>query len=989
MWMIRFRRCQQTRIGQLAFTTPIWTITLASCLAVLVQSAAAEREWPFFPPKNDRPPEVENTAWVRNDIDRFVLGRLEAADLAPAPEAPRETLVRRLYFDLIGLPPTPAEVRAFIDGDDEQAFENLVDRLLADKRYGERWARFWLDLARYADTAGYEGDPDLPHAWRYRDYVIDAFNNDKPYDLFIREQIAGDEFQQIMGAGDLPKTPPDRVVALTFLRLAPFTEPRGDETRHELLSEMTSTVGSVFLGLTVGCAKCHDHKHDDISTADFYRMKAFFSTVQIPRPEPGDIYQIGGPIEAGFYRDGEQKWANELRDSLRQQADSAQEELVKLRASISQRLGIDNSHGAGFGIQSIADGNDYVFDRRNVNDGQPHVSVINTDGKEWTIYTDGEQATLGSLAGTNRGRWFHNLTAPKHVSLGQHTAGAGQPSGSEHVGKFAEILIYDQPIKASDLEHLSTYVRRKYQTQSELQANWDPPQTGLQFWLDAGDLDADPSTANPAAGTSIDAWVDKTGRLALRQNDSQLQPTMTTLGPNAAAAVGFDGDFLQGAVTGANFLTNSKGAIAVIYSATHEHEGYGFEIGGNGQFLTTFVNPTATADSNPINELVENNDSRITREERRRFEFLSTRDRFVKQHLRRLLPKAMSLRHSYGPPYEPGVPVSRIMIRGEYDNPGEVVQAGFLSVITGNQEPAAIRLDPFKRWPTRSRRMALANWIASPGNPMTARVMVNRLWYWHFGQGILRTPSDFGYLSGGPSHPQLLDWLALQFVENKWSVKQIHRLIVTSSTYRQTSAHENPQAALVDPDNRLLWRFNRQRLSAEAIRDSVLYVSGRLNPEQFGLPIFPPLPGDIAESVKYGESKWDTQYGPEGRKRSIYIYQQRTLTMPLMQTFDALVCDESRPRRRASVTPLQALAMYNGEFLNEEAQFFAQRVKQQAAEDTRSRIRQAFELALCRPPTAAESQQLQRVIESGKSPDEGLVGLCRVLYNTNEFVYVD
>jgi hypothetical protein len=329
------------------------------------------------------------------------------------------------------------------------------------------------------------------------------------------------------------------------------------------------------------------------------------------------------------------------------------------------------------------------------------------------------------------------------------------------------------------------------------------------------------------------------------------------------------------------------------------------------------------------------------------------------------------------------------MIRGEYDNPGDVVEPGVLSVIAGHSKPVAIRLDPFKRWPTRSRRMALANWIADAENPLTHRVMINRLWHWHFGQGIVRTPSDFGHLSGGPSHKDLLDWLAVQFVESKWSIKAMHRLMVNSSVYRQSSAHDDPQASEVDPDNRLLWRFNRRRLDAEAIRDSVLYVSGRLNPEQFGLPIFPPLPGDVAEAVKYSESKWDTQYGPEGRKRSIYIYQQRTLTMPLMQTFDALVCDDSRPRRRASVTPLQALAMYNGEFVNEESNHFATRVKQLAGEDPQAQIRTAFVLALGRVSNDAEANRLEQVLNSAESPGQGLVGVCRILYNTNEFIYID
>ena len=953
-----------------------------------------ENKWPFHKPAANKLPKVQRTDWVRNEIDRFVLRKLEERQLRPAPEASKQTLIRRLYFDLIGLPPTPDEVDAFINDSGDGTYEALVDRLLDDKRYGERWARQWLDLARYADTAGYEGDPDLPHAWRYRDYVIDAFNNDKPYDQFIREQIAGDEFNEIMGAGDLPDTPPEHVVALTFLRLAPFTEPRGDETRHEMLSEMTSTVGSVFLGLTVGCAKCHDHKHDDISTEDFYRMKAFFATVQIPRPERGDAYQIGGPLDADFYREGEKEWATKLRDQLQQQLVDAKQELADLRKEIATRLGEGVSVGAGFGIQSLtSSGNDYSFDQRNVNDGQSHLSVVNADQNAWTIYTDGHKGNLDSLAGGNRGKWFHDIPNANHISLGQHTGGDGSPIGNEHKGTFAEILIYDRPLTSRENESFSIYARQKYQMKPTESrdgiVSQEIPELGLRFWLDAGDLDADPATKNVAHGMSVDAWVDKVGGLRLVQDQPQLQPHLKKLGPNGLAAVEFDDDFLIGTVTAASFLKDTRGSIVVIYSATHSHEGYGLEVGGEGTFVSTVINPSAAAGNDVIEEIIRGDNELVTTEERRHYEHLSTRDRYVKQHLKRLQPAAMSLRHSYGPPYEPGVPTSRIMIRGEYDNPGDVVEPGVLSVIAGHSKPVAIRLDPFKRWPTRSRRMALANWIADAENPLTHRVMINRLWHWHFGQGIVRTPSDFGHLSGGPSHKDLLDWLAVQFVENKWSIKAMHRLMVNSSVYRQSSAHDNPQASEVDPDNRLLWRFNRRRLDAEAIRDSVLYVSGRLNPEQFGLPIFPPLPGDVAEAVKYSESKWDTQYGPEGRKRSIYIYQQRTLTMPLMQTFDALVCDESRPRRRASVTPLQALAMYNGEFVNEESNHFATRVKQLAGEDPQAQIRTAFVLALGRVSNDAEANRLEQVLNSAEPPGQGLVGVCRILYNTNEFIYID
>jgi hypothetical protein len=453
--------------------------------------------------------------------------------------------------------------------------------------------------------------------------------------------------------------------------------------------------------------------------------------------------------------------------------------------------------------------------------------------------------------------------------------------------------------------------------------------------------------------------------------------------------VRFEDDFLAGPLRNAAFLKDGDGSIVVVYTARHSHEGYGFEIGGNNQFISTFINPGAAGREN-LDAVIAGADSNlITPDERRRYRLLSNRDRFVKQQLKRLQPVAMSLRHSYGPPYEPGVPTSRVMIRGQYDSPGEVVQAGFPSVVTGNQGPATIRLDPFKRWPTRSRRMALANWIASPDNPLTARVMVNRLWHWHFGRGIVATPSDFGALSDGASHPELLDWLAIHFVKNKWSIKAIHRLIVTSATYRQTSLHTNAKAAQLDPDNKLLWRFRRRRLEAEAVRDSVLTVSGRLNPEQFGLPIFPPLPGDIEERVKYSESKWNTQLGPEGRKRSIYIYQQRTLTMPFLQVFDSLVCDESRPRRRHSVTPLQALAMYNGDFVSGEARHFAERLKAEAGDDTAAQIELAFRIALARAPSGDEVHTMNQLIAATTSPDAGVVGMCRVLLNSNEFVYVD
>lgn len=944
-----------------------------------------QREWPFYPPRIAQPPVVDS-AWCRNGIDAFVLHRLNEAGLHPAPEASRQQLVRRLYFDLIGLPPTPEEVEKFLKDDSSEAYESLVDRLLKDARYGERWARLWLDLARYADTAGYEGDPDLPHAWRYRDYVIDAFNNDKPYTEFVKEQIAGDEFEEVMGAGDLPLTPPERVVAMTFLRLAPFTEPRGDETRHELLSEMTSTVSSVFLGLTVGCAKCHDHKYDNIPTKDFYRLKAFFSTVSIPRPEPGDGFQIGGSLPASFYRQGEQQWANGQRAKFGHEITSSKQQLEQLKKTLNAKRG----GRAGFGLQAMGGplGNNYIFGRTPVHQGDLHTSIVNCDGKRWTFFLDNriEQKT-GNNAGSNQGQWFGDLPNPQHISLGQYSEGTGQikVADAHHVGEFAQILIYDHPL--SEAERVTVEEWRTANCVGE------PPRKGLRFWLDASDLDANSASSNPKTGSRVAHWTDRIGGITLAQIDQDLQPTLAEVSSSAdraevvpVAGVRFEGNFLSGPINDSDFNRNQTGSLVVIYTARHTHEGYGFEVGGEGAFLSSFINPGAAERESLESILNDEDNSLVSAEERQQYRWLSRREGFLRQQLKRLQPVAMSLRHSYGPPYEPGVPTSRLMIRGEYNNPGETVTAGFLSCITGDDLPAPIRLDPFKRWPTRSRRMALAQWIASPNNPLTARVIVNRLWHWHFGRGIVATPSDFGQLSGGPSHPELLDWLAIQLIHENWSLKAVHRLMVTSATYRQTSLRSDRQAEDVDPDNLLFWRFQRRRLEAEAVRDSVLAASGRLNTEQFGLPIFPPLPDDIEERVKYSNSKWDTQLGPEGRKRSIYIYQQRTLTMPFMQSFDALVCDESRPRRRHSITPLQALAMYNGSFVSEEAKHFAARVVKHAGDDITQQIQRAFQIALSRPPSPDELAKLRSLADTG---DSGLNAVCRVLLNSNEFVYID
>jgi hypothetical protein len=716
-------------------------------------SAAMPKEasyWAFVKPARPRPPDVHNAKWVRNPIDNFVLAKLEQAGLHPSEEASRRVMIRRLYSDLIGLPPEPEAMRAFADDAAPDAYEKLVDRLLADPRYGERWGRHWLDLARYADTNGYEGDPEWPHAWRYRDYVIDAFNADKPYDEFIKEQIAGDEFFYVNKAVPPPAPEPEKAVALSFLRLAPFNRtPVSAENRDSLLSEMTSTVGSVFLGMTVGCAKCHNHKYDSIPTKDFYRMKAFFATVQIE-----NTGRAGGYEEVEFYRPGEKKWADEKREHYKKEVESIQ----------------------------------------------------------------------------------------------------------------IDFKAFQKPL----LEKLTIAARK-------------------------------------VKGDAAEA------------TEKDLQQAVNLENNNAAS--------------------------------------------------------------------LDKKDEALTAEDKQAFQRFTDRIGRLKKALERIEPKAMGLRNADGPPFGPEPPTTYVLIRGDYDHPGEAVEPGFLTAITGDAKPAVLEMDRYKMFPTRGRRMTLAKWIASADNPLTARVMVNRIWQHHFGRGIVETASDFGRNGSPPSHPELLDWLATRFAEDKWSIKAMQRLILTSATYRQSSMETEPKAMQTDPDNRLLWRFNRLRLEGEAIRDSVLAVSGRLNLAHGGPPVYPPLPKGLDEKVQSVDT-WETSTGADAQRRSIYIFQRRAQFVPFLETFDAPVFNSTCERRRNSITALQALSMYDSDFVNEEAPHFAERVRRDAGSDEVGQIRRAFEIALARVPTDSELSDVRKFLHTVGKGDP-LVGLCRVLLNSNEFIFMD
>ncbi len=789
-----------------------WIETLDPAVIKLTRQ---DKGWPFTPPVRPDLPEVNGGGWALNPIDAFVLAKIEQAGLQPAPPASRRTLARRVYFDLIGLPPSPEELERFLSDDAPDAYERLVDRLLDDKRYGERWGRHWLDLVRYGETSGLEGDGAIGNAWRYRDWVIQALNDDMPYDQFVVQQIAGADEHSKTRNNYIPD--PQGYIPTGFLRLAPWDRSNlvAAEVRQNLLNEVTTATSSIFLGLTMGCARCHDHKYDPIPSKDYYRLQAFFRAVQ------AEDRQGGVALPEVPYADPEfAKKANEEIEYYEQRLKDGPEkrELDELEAHLRQKL-IDVRRQAA-------------------------------QGEELT------EKDLRLEMRRDDSQIFDESQRRLHAKLLADAERTGDPEERQALDAYEA--------------HLMTALKQAY-----------------------------------AAGKG-----DPGGRF----------------------------DSLQ--------VEDVREAVNDKYAA----------------------------------------DNPFTEEEIARYAELSGQLDVYRRRLGRWEPVVLTVRNAPGPPSGPPLPQVHVLTRGDYRQPAEAVEPGYPSAITGDSEPAELVTDRYRQFPTRGLRFTLAQWIASPDNPLTARVMVNRIWQHHFGRGIVETASNFGKNGSGATHPELLDWLAVTFVENGWSIKKMHRLMLLSNAYRQSA--ENPAAAGndKDPDNHLLWRFERRRLEAEAIRDGILYLSGGLNPEMRGPSVFPPLPGDLADLARYGRTgglMWEPNEKEEdARRRSIYIFQRRSLPLPMMAAFDATVFSESCERRSSTTTPLQALSMMNGYLVHDESARLADNIRTAVGDDPKRQIEQAFEIILDRPPDKDELKRFKRF-------EGSLDSLCRVLFNSNEFLYVE
>ena len=864
-------------------------------------------DWWALQPLSRLPPNPKHQS--SNPIDAFILDKLESARLKPSPPADRRTLIRRVTFDLLGLPPTPEEVEAFINDPAVDAYEKLVDRLLASPHYGERWARHWLDVVRYGETDGFERNTPRPNAWHYRDWVIRALNADLPYDEFVRLQLAGD----VLRPND-----PDAVKATGFLVAGVHNTVLGNDlmraiARQDELEDIVGTVGQTFLGLTVNCARCHDHKFDPIAQTDFYRLAAALGGVGFgERPIPDA-----------------QARANIAR--LAKQLDEVTKELQTIEKPARLALLADQGRNKPGSVPPVPVA---AWDfRKGANDLVGKLHVVAAGAAKLTA----EGATFDGQTGILRTPPLpfdlQSKTLEAWVKLDSLTQrGGGVISVQTPDGAEFDAIVFGEQEPGRWMAGSNFFLR------SKSFGGFEEQDAGKEFVHVAITFAAD-------------------GTITGYRNGKPYGKGYLTKGP----------------------VTFKSGNAVIIFGCRHE------PIGGN-RMLAGTVSMARIYDTALSPEQIEVSfmaaggfvtdaeiDAKLTANQRAQRADLRKRQRELAVNLDRLRKQATEAKVYANLPQSPGV--TRVLIRGDVTQPGSVVTPAGLPAVTGPKPNFGLAPDA----PDADRRRKLAEWITHPSNPLFARVIVNRLWHYHFGTGLVETPSDFGFNGGRPSHPELLDWLATKLIERKFSLKALHRLIVTSAAYRQSSTPRR-DALGSDADNRLLWRYKPRRLEGEVVRDTMLAVAGLLNREVGGKGFSDYTIRDFNGTAYF--EPFDP-VGPEFHRRSIYRFTPRGANQGLLDTFDCPDPAAAAPRRAITTTPLQALSLWNSGFALRMSDAFAARVAQEA-NGIDNQIQRAWQLAYQRAPTAEEAALAAKLVT-----DHGLKALGRALFNSNEFVTVE
>ena len=843
-------------------------------------------------------------------VDAFIGARLAKAGLALSPEADRATLIRRLSFDLIGLPPSPAEIDAFVKNESPTAYAELVDRLLASPHYGERWGRHWLDVARYTESQGFEYDHLRDNAWQYRDYVIRSFNDDKPYDRFMKEQVAGDVMEPVTTDG---------MIGPSLLVCGPWDAAGNIQAnatqraiaREDELEDLIGVVGQSFLGLTINCARCHTHKFDPIPHEEYYRIKSVFEGVR-----HGER-----PID----HLSESKAQVDRIAALKKEIEAFQQQVSRIESEgwnlATAKLPVDQrQRGPTAFARWSFEGAVNALPPGALNGG---ASIAN-----------------GSLLLPKEGAYFQ--TPPLTRDIREKTLEAWVSLADLKQGGGAPVSIETEDGSAFDAIVFGERQPKK----------WVAGSTGFAR---THDLDASEETAAPDTFVHVAIVYRANNSISVFRNGEPYGATYTPVSP------------LQ---------LFPAGKAHIVLGMRHK--------GGGRPWLTGRIRQAALYDralsaaevatsfrtagfSIPPAEILAS----LGPDQRAAHQAAMANLKHSREALDAIKPVPVAISY-VGTRVQPA-PTRRLK-RGEVTSPDEVVTPGALSAIVDLNPDFGLPADA----PEAQRRLKFADWLADPRNPLPARVMANRVWHLHFGQGLVSTPNDFGVSGARPSHPELLDWLAVKLIESGWSVKSLHRLIVNSAAYRQSSAF-NEKAAMMDADNQLLWRFSPRRLESEALRDAMLAVSGQLNPAVGGVSFRPFTVTQFNASFYHLVDRPE----PEFNRRTVYRVNVNSGKDPLLEAFDCPDPSVKTPRRGVTTTPLQALELMNNSFVQRQAKHLAGRATEGADTDIRAAIRNAYVLALGRVPTTDEISRA-----STAARERGLASVCWALLNSTEFIYV-